>query len=133
MKIMIFVTDTHSLCWFLSQDRHLSENARNCFLDAEKGESMIIVPTIVMAELFWILERKKQYLLKFNEALGKIISHKNYSIVPLTLTIIENLSKMPEEFELHDSFLVLTSQIYDAKLITKDEIITKSGIVDTIW
>ena len=46
---MIFVADTHSFLWYLSEDSRLGKKAKSIFELAEKGEATIAVPTIVLA------------------------------------------------------------------------------------
>lgn len=56
---MIFIADTHSFLWYLSEDSRLGKNAKSKFEHAEKGEAIIAIPTIVLAESLHILEKKK--------------------------------------------------------------------------
>lgn len=62
--LAMIATDTHSLCWYLSGDKRLSQRAHDEFVKAESGEEIILVPSIVLVEMFWLLERKGQYGLK---------------------------------------------------------------------
>ncbi len=55
---MIYVTDTHSFLWYLSEDKKLSKTAKSVFDEAEKGNATIVIPTIVLAESLHILDRK---------------------------------------------------------------------------
>ena len=47
---MIYVTDTHSFLWYLSEDKRLSKNAKSVFDKAENDSAVIVIPTIVLAE-----------------------------------------------------------------------------------
>lgn len=55
---MIYVADTHSLIWFLASDANLPQKARAVFERVEEGEDSIVIPTIVLAELMHISEKK---------------------------------------------------------------------------
>ena len=68
---MIYVTDTHSFLWYLSQEDRLGRNALNAFDEAEKGNATILVPTIVLAEAFYVCKAKGTSV-KFSELLEKI-------------------------------------------------------------
>jgi predicted nucleic acid-binding protein len=46
----IFVTDTHALLWYLTEDKQLGKKALKIFEKADKGEAEIIIPTTVLAE-----------------------------------------------------------------------------------
>jgi len=50
-----YVTDTHALYWYLTASPNLGANARAAFLAGEQGQARIYVPSIVLAELYYIL------------------------------------------------------------------------------
>lgn len=53
---MIYVIDTHALVWFIEGSQNLSYKAKEIMLAAE---SPIVVPTIVLAEIKYLYERKR--------------------------------------------------------------------------
>lgn len=55
---MNYVTDTHSLVWYFTEDTHLSKNALDAFEGTVK-EGAIIVPSIVLAEIMFISKKGK--------------------------------------------------------------------------
>ncbi|MDI6707566.1 MAG: PIN domain-containing protein [Candidatus Thermoplasmatota archaeon] len=129
---MFYVTDTHPLLWYLTDDERLSSSAKEIFDRAEKGEETIIVPTIVLAESFYTT--KKYHMdIKFREVLDRLETGWNYQPYPLDLEIIkaiQNLDKLPE---LHDKIIVATARKLEAKLITKDEKIASAQYVEIVW
>lgn len=129
---MIYVTDTHSLIWFLSDNKSLSTKARMIFELAEKGENIIVIPTIVLAELFHICEKKNIPNI-FSDIINKLKTGTNYVVYNLDLDIIiecKNLNKIPE---MHDKIITATTKILGAILITKDREIQNSKSIETIW
>ena len=129
---MIYVTDTHSLIWFLSDNRSLSTKAREIFEITEKGKNIIVIPTIVLAELFHICE-KKNILNLFSEIINKLKTGTNYIVYNLDLDVIiecKNLNKIPE---MHDKIIAATTKILGVVLITKDQEIQASAYIKTIW
>ncbi len=129
---MLFVTDTHSFLWYLSQEEKLGMNALNVFEEAEKGNATILVPTIVLAEAFHVCT-VKGIALKFSKLLEKIEVGRNFTSVPLDFNVIKQIQKLDKVKELHDKIIVATAQLLDAKLITKDKEITKSKYVEVVW
>lgn len=69
---MIYVTDTHSFLWYLSNDERLSKNAKFVFDGAESGDNVILVPTIVLAESLYVIEEKKFPSILFKDLIKKI-------------------------------------------------------------
>ena len=50
---MNYVTDTHSLVWYFTDDQRLSKKALKSFESTVK-EGQIIVPTVVLAEILFL-------------------------------------------------------------------------------
>ena len=128
----MYVTDTHSFLWFLADDARLGKKAREIFLSCDKGETTIIIPSIVLMEALFICERKKLDL-EFKKVLEKIHNTINYPVYPLDTGIVSICQKLKQFSDPHDRIVVATSQILRAKLITKDDKIKKSKIVETVW
>ena len=55
-----YVTDTHALYWYLANDKKLGEEAKEIFSRATKGEVTIWISSIVIAELYWLLEKQNK-------------------------------------------------------------------------
>ena len=127
----MFVSDTHSLVWYLTDDPKLGKNSLKTFEDADSGKETIIIPTIVLAELLYICERKKIGV-KFNDILEKLKDSFNYVVYNLDFQIILKLKQLRIS-DLHDRIIIATALITKSKLITKDPIIEKSNYVQTVW
>ena len=56
---MNFVADTHALIWWFTDSPKLSQKASQIFEQCERGESIIFVPSIVVAELLSIFDKKR--------------------------------------------------------------------------
>ena len=129
---MTYVADTHPLFWFLTNNKRLSSNARVLFEEAETGESSIIVPSIVLAELMYLFE-KQNLRDKFKEVLKRIEIALNYEVCSLDTEVIDISSKIISVKEIHDRIIIATAKLLDCPLITKDEEITNSKEVECIW
>lgn len=129
---MMYVTDTHSFVWFLTQNSSLSKKAREIFKSVELGKDTIIIPIIVLLEILYICEKKKVGL-EFDRVKEKLYSSKNYFVLELdfeTLLEVENLKKLGS---LHDRCIVAVAKTRNFPLISKDEEIKNSGYVEVIW
>ena len=129
---MYYITDTHSLIWHLTEDKKLSKKALAIFTEADKGEAIIIVPTIVLAEIIHICEKKKSEL-KIKNVIDKIKDSLNYVSYNLNMEVLEKVIGIKDISEMHDRIITAIALITGSMLITKDEEIVKSGIVKTIW
>ncbi|MCK6580310.1 MAG: PIN domain-containing protein [Anaerolineae bacterium] len=57
----IHVVDTHALIWYLLGDRKLSRRALAVFHAAERGETRLIIPSIVLAEMYYANAKNKWF------------------------------------------------------------------------
>ncbi len=129
---MLYVTDTHSLVWFLTNDLKLGRNALTIFQNADRGEDTIIIPTIVLAEISYIAEKKKVDI-KFGEILNKFEDSSNYMPYNLDLNVILKTLELHNINEMHDKIITATAMLVNAKILTMDPDIVDSGYVGTIW
>ncbi|MBI2654518.1 PIN domain-containing protein [Candidatus Woesearchaeota archaeon] len=126
---MHYVVDTHTLVWYLAGK--LPENADEIFKASEKGDFVIFIPTIVLAECYYLVE-DKTIELDFEEILNRIEKSSNFLIAPFNFDIIKLFPKINIK-EIHDKIIVATAKFLDAKLVTKDRKIRESKLVDIIW
>jgi len=129
---VIIVTDTHPWIWFLTANHRLSSKAKASLSDSS---NLVIVPSIVILEVKYLYSRKR-ISVSFEEVLEKTETSENVVIHPLDIFVA---TFSPVKMEIHDAIIVGTtislSQQHGepVSLVTKDEIITKSGLVPIIW
>ncbi len=128
----IFVTDTHALLWYLTEDEKLSKIAQGVFEKADKGEVDIVIPTTVLAEALFITE-KHRVDIEFMDIIENIQNSSNYLLHPLDLDIVMKCHELKKIPELHDRIITATAILLDAKLITKDTKIKVSKEVEVVW
>jgi PIN domain nuclease of toxin-antitoxin system len=128
----MYVTDTHSLIWFLTKDERLGVKANKIFRLCDQGKEIIVIPAIVLLECLYICERKKVDL-KFREILLKIKRTFNYITYPLDEEIVLECQKLKRFPDLHNRIVVATAKLLNVTLITKDAKIKNSKLVKTIW
>lgn len=129
---MLYIADTHSLVWFLSEDSQLGEKAKKIFENVEQGKASMVIPTIVLAELLYLCERKRMQKI-FTTIIKKIKEGTNYFAYDLDVDVIiacQNLEKVPE---MHDKIITATAQLLDATVLTKDPHITDCSYVKIMW
>ncbi|MDH5186196.1 MAG: hypothetical protein OEW70_03925 [candidate division WOR-3 bacterium] len=52
-----YLIDTHTLIWRLLKSPKLSEKINKAFDEAVKGKAMLIIPSIVLLELLFVLQK----------------------------------------------------------------------------
>lgn len=127
MKVPLdYVTDTHSLIWYFTEDTRLSKKALKIFEYSIKA-GLIVVPAVVLAEIMFIAKKGK-VTLTFEETLNKIEELENFEIAPLDIAILKIANKIEGDLEMHDRLIIATALYFNATLITKDIRIKEAGI-----
>ena len=127
-----FVADTHVLWWYLwSQDR-LSPAASAVFRLAETGGATIVVPAIVVAELYYV-SLKFEQTVSPTQLLAALTAVQGIQVSELGRAQLERLDQLPEIPEMHDRLIAAESMALDAPLITRDSILSASPQIQTIW
>lgn len=129
---MNFVTDTHALAWWFVDSPKISSKAREIFEKSEKAENLIFVPSIVIAELLSIFEKKRIFF-DFRRLLKQIDHSDNFAIIPLDFPILQQMLDLKDVPELHDKIIVATAKYLDSPLITKDETLRELTHIRTLW
>jgi len=130
---MPYVTDTHSLIWYLTDDPQLSKLAKEVFQKADNFQDHIFIPCIVFFELLYLIEKEK-VIIDFDDFLEMVSSSKNYKVEPLCLPIIETSKIIPrgKVADPWDRIIAATSMHLKLPLITRDRILKQIGI-DILW
>jgi PIN domain nuclease of toxin-antitoxin system len=130
----VFVTDTHPLAYYSGRRfSKLSKRARRLYDGAEDGRVLICVPSIVLAELTILLRLERlRILLPFDKWCRDLEAHSGFFIEPLLWTDVNEMHMLPFK-DPFDRMIVGTAKRLHAPLITKDDAITGSHLVDVVW
>jgi len=112
-----FITDAHSLAWFISQSPKISAQAVEIFRKAENADVEVLIPTIVLAELLYLSERKK-ISIGVAEILRLIQESSGFVVVPFDWQVFEAMQSLPTELEIHDRIIAATAKVYSGKVTT---------------
>ena len=106
----------------------------NIFESAVKGESFIYIPVIVLWEVA-ILERKQRIKLNnsFSEWSQQILSTQSFGIAPLETEIITLGTGYNFNNDPFDEMITAFAAFMELPLITRDNAITESGLVEIYW
>ena len=127
-----YVTDTHSLFWYFTRPERLGAGARLAFDRVAAGDSTLIVPVIVLAELIYLIQNKPVGG-DLDEILNDLQADPAIVIADLTFARALDLRKLTTVPEMHDRLIVAEAVASGATRITKDLSITNSGVVPVVW
>ncbi len=132
-----YILDTHALVWYLEGNSRLGRQAKATMITAE---SEMVLPLIALAEAAFLIEKGRIGIPSISSLLADVRNDERIEILPLTIAIFERslTSEGLRIPELHDRFIVSTGlHLQDlghtVSILTRDEIITDSGILPVIW
>ncbi|MEW5801626.1 MAG: PIN domain-containing protein [bacterium] len=129
---MNFVADTHALLWWFTDSPQISPKALEIFEKCEKGDAVIFIPSIVIAESLSIFE-KKRITFNFKNLFKRMYMSENFVLIALDYPILQKMVALKEVPELHDKIIASTAKYLSCPLITKDETLQKLPSIKTIW
>jgi len=127
-----YVLDTHALFFYLTASSKLGQGAKAIFDRFDNGEAVMLIPWIVIAELYW-LAQKFATNMDFNAEFRKLWDHPKIVFIELDFEQVMNLSKLDRIKEMHDRIIAGVAYRFGIPLITRDQNIRDSGYVTTIW
>ena len=130
-----YVTDTQCLIWHLIHDRHLPKTARAIFTAADDGRSQVLVPSMVLVETIFLLQRPRvaqrvvDHLLQLTED-----PDASFRVVPLDSAVVRAVNDFGPAAvpELADRVIAATARSLNLPLLTVDHAIVASGLVDVV-
>ena len=131
----VYVTDTHALIFYATGvNTKLSRRARQAFEQAERYEAYIYVPAVALWEVSR-LERAGVIRLSesYDEWADMLLAHPCFECVPLDEEVVAEARNYIFNRDIFDSAIVATAKLKDVPLITRDQDITTSGIVEVWW
>jgi PIN domain nuclease of toxin-antitoxin system len=129
---MRFVADTHALLWWFIDSPKISPTVAKIFENCEKGETIIYIPSIVLAEALSIFE-KKRVSFDFRKLFKMMQGAENFRLIPLDFHILQKMLDLKEVVELHDKIIVSTAKFLRVPLITKDKILHNISAIKAVW
>ena len=127
-----FVVDTHALWWYLRSPERLTASASAVFRLAETGNATIIVPAIAVAE-FYFLSAKLGQPVPPSDLLAALDAVGGIELSDLGRAQLERLDRFPEIPEMHDRLIAAEAAALDAPVVTRDETLTASWQIETVW
>ena len=127
-----YVTDTHALYWYLTASPKLCANAQAIFLAGEQGQTHLHVPSIVLAELYYLNIKYKQPL-AFAQEYERLAEGGQFLFVDFRAADVLRFDVLAAIPEMHDRMIVGVAHALQLPLLTRDREVISSGVVQTVW
>ena len=99
-----YVTDTHALYWYLTASPKLGVNAQAAFLAGEQGQTLIYIPSIVLAELYFVNVKYNQPLL-FAQEYERLTGSGQFRFVEFCAADVLRFDALTAIPEMHDRMI----------------------------
>jgi len=130
--VNFYVADTHALFWYFIASPLLGAQARAAFDEGKQGQALIYIPAIVLAELFFLNE-KKQRPIDFAATFALLTQSAQFVLLPFEPIDTLRFERDKAVPDIHDRIIVGVARRVNAALLTPDERIIGSGIVAAVW
>ena len=128
----VYIADTHALFWYRQDASKLSPAADAVFRLALAGEAYILVPAIVVAELYY-LTQKLGATQPPSDILANINGSREFIFSELGQAELENLEKVNDVPEMHNRLIAAAALTHKAPIISKDETLRNGAALQVIW
>lgn len=128
----MIVLDTHAWIYFAADPAKLGKAASRALKSAKR----IGVPAISLWELTMLVEKRRITLDRdLREWIAAALSDRRLEVLPMTPPVVLAAHQLRGALDGDpgDRLIAATAFVESASLVTKDERITKSGAVPTIW
>jgi PIN domain nuclease of toxin-antitoxin system len=132
--VSVYVTDTHPLVWYATNKQaKLSKKALSAFNAASREEALIYVPGFVFWEIAMLLKVGRISLQEdFGNWAEHLVAQPGFDIAPFTVEVTSEGYTYPFA-DPFDAVITATAKVMDLALITRDQDITDSRLVDIHW
>jgi PIN domain nuclease of toxin-antitoxin system len=112
--------------------KRLGKSARRLLEQVDEGKAVALIPAIVPVELS-LLRESRRGLVGPLEVQSLIQSNPCFQIQPLDLAHAIDFTLLASLRDPFDRLIVAAARVCGASLISDDERIVESGLVDIIW
>ncbi len=129
---MRYVLDTHALVAALTSPRKLGEEGRRVLRRIERGQDEGLVPAAVVVEVA-ILRELGRTQLGVPELKAAVEQTPAIRFLPLDFAQLETFSTLQSLRDPFDRLIVSATLATGARLVSKDALLTDSGLVHVVW
>lgn len=123
--------DTHAVIWSLMDDPRLGRHARDLISASSKAD--LVISDLVLLETSMLVAKGSLHLAcRPEQLLSKIV--ESFRVIPIDPQIAHlALSLDLPHGDPFDRVIAATAKVHKIPLLTRDQAITSSGVVDIVW
>lgn len=126
------VLDTHALTWYLSLPKKLGARAKRALTQVERGQMRGFIPAIVVVELV-LLQESGRRVAGPKEIERLVAEQVCFEVLQLDATQASEFALLPNLVDPFDRLIVAAARSSRSTLLTADERIAASNLVEVLW
>ncbi len=127
-----YVADTHALFWYLIGSPRLGPLAKQALDEAALGQAVIYLPSIVLAELFF-LNQKQGRPVDYARTYDLLQNQGHFEFVPLQASDVLDFEVDAGIPEMHDRIVAGVARRLHVPCLTRDVAMTQSEQIVVVW
>ena len=127
-----YVIDTHAFVWWSSRPKRLGRAAARALRDVDVGRARAWIPAIVGVELTLLAEHGRR-LSGVAEIEAAVARNDHVRILPLDLAQAAQFALLGMLSDPFERMIVAAARATGHPLLTADESIAESGLIEVIW
>lgn len=127
-----FVLDTHACVFALVAPKKLGSRARATLRRVEQGRDQAWIPAVVIAEIV-LLRELRRIDIGLADVRDAVEENRSLRFLPLDLPQLDEFAASGAIRDAFDRLIIAAARSMGAKLITRDQRIRESGLVQTVW
>lgn len=130
---MLLLLDTHILVRWLAEPERLSREQARALEDAIRNYESVSISAVTLIELAVLADAGTKRLKRgFEDVLTKIETHPAIRVLPVTVEIAREVSRLAQLRDPADRTIAATARVHGLRLVTSDARIIDSGCVSCV-
>jgi PIN domain nuclease of toxin-antitoxin system len=126
------VLDTHACVFALAAPAKLGTRAKKILQACERGAGIAWIPAAVAAEII-ILRELRRISIGLPELSSAMRQSQALRFLPLDLKQLDEFAAHQTIRDPFDRLILSAARVVGGKLITRDERLSESGLLETVW
>jgi PIN domain nuclease of toxin-antitoxin system len=130
-----YVADTHALIWYFFNPSRLGPDAQVALGEVADGQATLVIPAVVVAEMVMVVEkgRVQATLANLQSIIDRLRRNPACALPSLTSEDILNSASLTAIPDIFDRLIVYEARKHNASLLTRDAVLTRSGLTNVVW
>ena len=131
----MILLDTCAIIWDALDPSKLSAKAKAAINRADEHSALIIADISIWEVSMLIKRGRVEIATTAANFINLFLESRNVSVIPISAEIAELSTNLGSEINSDpaDRIIAATSIIHNAQLVTADENLRKSSLIDTVW